>query len=221
MAVVIDATGTKKYKSASTSFSNATVITIATGNALVVTTVFGYSGSAPTGLTCTWNSVPMTLLCQQDRALGGASVAVFGLRSPASGAQTLALSWTNNAEIFVDAISFTGVDTTSDAAAFPHQATQDAGVAQTVAVTSAVGNYVVACESPNVSGSTLTGTTLYFDASSGSFVNAGSNYDVGAATVNIGLASGGATVNIAVTDVGAAGAAVTVFTSTLLTMGVG
>lgn len=204
MAVAVDATGTKKYQSANTSFSNATVITVGSGNALVVVVNFGYGGTAPASVTATWNGVSMTSLASIDRTGGGASSYVFGLRSPASGAQTLALSWSNSAEIFIDAISFTGVDVTNDGTAFPHTATQNILVAETVSVTSAVGNYVVASESPASGAATATGTQLYKDASSGSFINAMANYDVGAASVSIGTTGGNTTIIIAAVDVGAA-----------------
>ena len=190
--VAIDALGTKVYKAASTLFSNSTVITVGSGNALVITVSFGYSGSAPTSVSCTWNGVPATNLSSKDFTGGGASSYVFGLRSPASGAQTLALNWTNSAEVFVDAISFTGVDVTNDATAFPVAGrVTDDNASPTVAVSSGAGHYVVAAQCPGSSSTTFTGTTLYFDNSSGTFINAATNYDVGSATVNIGITSAG------------------------------
>ncbi len=201
--VTIDATGVKKFKSSSTSFSDATVITVGSGNALIVTIAFGYVVTPPSSVTCTWSGASMTKLASIDNSGGTAfdSVYIFGIRNPAAGANTLALSWSNAAEIFVDAISFSGVNVTSDGTAFPHTATQDSGIGLTVAVTSAVGNYVVASEAPNSGSTTLTGTTLFFDNSSGALINAGANYDNGAASVNIGAATGNNAMIIAAVDV--------------------
>lgn len=188
--VSIDAIGTKKYKSASTSFSDATVITVGAGNALIVTVAFGYAAVAPTSVSATWNGTSMTSVIHFDSATVPASTYIFGLRSPAAGAHTLALAWTNSAEIFVDAVSFSSVNVTNDGTAFPHTATLEIGGSSAATVTSAAGNYVVASESPSSGAATLTGTALFLDGSSGSFINAAANYDVGASTVNIGIVSG-------------------------------
>jgi hypothetical protein len=58
-----------------------------------------------------------------------------------------------------------------------------------VTVTSAVGDIVFASigSIPNVA---LTGTTIYRDTTHGAVINGGANYDVGAATVAIGVTSG-------------------------------
>lgn len=188
--VVFDAVGTEKHTAAGTSFTDSS-LTIGAGStrALVVVVAYGYAVAAPTSTAVTWGGTPMSLIETQEGQAGSATVEIWALRNPASGAQTLAGAWTNSCETFIIGVSYTGVEQSSDGAAFPHTAKTDSGAS--VSLTSAVGNACVGGYSPSTGAYTFNGTTLFNDASSGTFINAAANRDVGAApTVTMGDANG-------------------------------
>jgi hypothetical protein len=116
--------------------------------------------------------------------------ALYGLLAPASGNKTLTVSWTGNNEMHASALSFTGVDQTSIAVAFPHgtTATHTTATASptSVTITSASGNMVVACHAQNVSAwGVISGTQLAKDDTTGPNIGVVSNYNNGAATVTM------------------------------------
>jgi hypothetical protein len=85
------------------------------------------TGTAPSGISVTWNGVAMTqisntLATQGTFSSGNAVITVlFGLVNPATGAgHTLSATWTNNATGYMSAISFSGTLTTSVAVACPN-----------------------------------------------------------------------------------------------------
>jgi hypothetical protein len=204
--VAVHDTGSEVFKAASTTFSSSALVNVTAGSsALVCTVVFGFSGTnAPTGVAATWNGVSMTKVTSLNAVAGVGAVYIFGLRSPATGSNVFSLgTWTNSAEVMVYCVSFGGVDTTSDLTAFPHQATQDVGVSNRITITSATGNLVVAAESPMIGAYTLDPTILYDDHANGSFINAGSNYASGAASVSIGMSTANNAILIGAIDIGA------------------
>jgi hypothetical protein len=194
--VAIDVVGTEKYSAPSTSDVSYTNITVgASANGLVAVVVLANNSSvAITGGTAVWDSggsnQSMSLIAEETRNVGALELdtLVFGLRAPVSGNKTLKIHWgTGTNECFMSAMSFTGVNQVSDAAAFPNNAITIAG---NVAVTSNTGHYVSGGGQANTIG-TITGTTIFSDSSSGSFINAAANYDVGATpNVTMGIASG-------------------------------
>jgi hypothetical protein len=128
----------------------------------------------------------MPLIIYSDIAGTQIPVALFGLTGlSAIGNKTIRLSWTGSARVFVDAVAFDNVDQTGGTTSFPNSTS---GSGATLAVTSATGNMVVNAAQSGGALSGITGTPLFSDAVNGSNVNAFANYDVGAATVNIGQA---------------------------------
>ncbi len=176
-----------------------THMTVGSGSnrALIAVIVLGYNGSGarPTSISCTWDqggsNQAMTLIGTINASNNFATAQLYGLIAPTSGNKTLRLNYSNstlnNNEAWIDAIAFTGVSQTGGATSFPGFTSADTGT--TVAVTSATGDFVVASWSPS-GAPTPTGTTIFNDHTSGSFINAAANYDAGAATVNIGMSSG-------------------------------
>lgn len=101
--------------SASTSFST-TGITIAAGTNRVLVVVLNWqqtAGSAPTSRAVTWGGVSMTERAFINNAVSNTSAGVYTLVNPATGAQTLAGSWTNTNDCYVGAVAFDGADQTT------------------------------------------------------------------------------------------------------------
>ena len=172
-----------------TSFTT-NLLTVGSGSnrALVVMTSTG--DPTVTGLTITWNGVPLTLVSSTTvvDATNSAYMNIFALVNPAAGNFALAGSWTVATTPFViGAVSYTGVDQTSVAAAFPHGNTASGSSATaTIPITSAVGNAVVASFASGGAGPFLStsGTNIYIDSVTISpWVTA--SRDVGSATVNM------------------------------------
>lgn len=152
------------------------------------------AGALPPGLTAIWDSggtnQPSTQVAGTVIADSGppCGAAMYGLIAPTSGNKSLVLAWTGGGsfEVHACAISFTGVDQTSVAVAFPHGAHNNANGASpaTVTITSAAGNMVVACHAQNFSPyGVVSGTTLAKDDVTGPNLGVVSNYANGAASV--------------------------------------
>jgi hypothetical protein len=96
-----------------TSFST-TGITIAAGsNRLLVVTIgwqISGGGAPPTGRSVTWNGVAMTEVAFLTAGADSDSVGIYALINPATGAQTLAGSWTTGLDCYVSAVCFNGAD---------------------------------------------------------------------------------------------------------------
>lgn len=142
MAVAVDATGTEQHGSAVTSLGY-TGITVGSGSNRALVVTFGISnGTAPTGVTATWDNGASNQAMTSIAAT--ANTFVFALRNPIAGNKTLQIAWTNANEISACAISFTGVDQTSDALAFPHNNTSSgSSTTASLVITSATGNIPV------------------------------------------------------------------------------
>ena len=191
-AVTLNAAGTETYHAATTSLDY-TGITVAAGanRALILTLSFGTGPTSvtPTSLTAVWDNggTNQSMSYIIDGGAGfvlGRNCFLFGLVAPTTGNKTLHIAWTNSCEIFPCAIAFNGVNQTGGATSFAHSAF--ASGANTVTITSATGNKVVACQAATVAQGTPTGTQLFDDHANGSFINAQGEYDNGAATVAIG-----------------------------------
>ncbi len=133
------------------SFSN-TNLTIGSGSnrALIAFLALGSAFETP---SMTWNSVSLTLLSSIADTSNNQKVYAFGLLNPASGTGPLVGSWTNAISYFASGISFTGVDQTSNAVAFPHTTTAT-GTSTTVSVTvtSTTSNMVAAVQGSSFQG---------------------------------------------------------------------
>lgn len=209
MAVAFDAKTAAWTNVNGVATMNVTNLTVGSGSnrALAVLLLCGSDGTGmPSGLTVVWDSggtnQSCTLISSTSVANGplAGSSALYGLVAPTSGNKTLTISWTGNSEMHACAISFTGVDQTSVAVAFPHGNTHSvvAGASPTtVTITSATGNMVVACHSQNLgSWGTISGTTLASDGVTGPNLSVAANYAAGASTVTLTAAFSGTGANI-------------------------
>lgn len=193
--VTIDGTiGTEQYGSPATS-KNYTGVTVVSGNALVATLDFGYAVVPPSGITAVWDTAggsptnqSMTQIIRADGA-SNSTAALFQLMNPTPGNNTLTVSWTGVAEVFVSAIPFSGVNPAGGATSFPNSASNT--VAGTVTITSASGHYVVGASAAVNNGVSGTPIQLFADLSNGVIINAAAAYGTGAPTVAVGVTGSG------------------------------
>ena len=196
MAVAFDA-----KTSAVTNLSSGTSITINTlavgsgsNRAMAVEIVWGANSTVPSGVTAVWDSggtnQAMTLVTGTNAGSSAATAAssIYALLAPTSGTKNLVISWTGSNEAHAAAVSFTGVDQTSVAVAFPHGTTNfKVGATASpcsVTVTSATGNMVVNGFFQKIGGwGTISGTTIATDGVTGPNQGVAFSYASGAATV--------------------------------------
>src|SRR5258708_7607822 len=120
MAVVFDAQGTTNAASGATPVTSIdfTNLTVGTGSqrALVVPVLFSAN---VTSLTVTWDNTgtpqPCTLIGAASDTGAQIFAKLYGLVNPTPGAKTLHLAWTTTSDVYVDAVSYTGVDQTGGA----------------------------------------------------------------------------------------------------------
>lgn len=188
MAVAVDAVSSAATQSGLgvTTFThtNLTIGASLSNGALIFGVVFDATITSP---NAHWDSTGtnqlMTLLGTVSIS-ANAMIALFGLRNPTSGNKTFSTSWTTATSCTVFGISFTGVDQTSNAAAFKNfNSATGTSTAPSVTITSATGDAVVAWfmhDNGSFDFSSLNNTTLY----NGSGVNSGAaNRAAGAASV--------------------------------------
>lgn len=211
--VTVNATGTELYQGSNVSTIDYTGLTVAAGSSTAIVALWMLDDNAgpPTSVTAVWDPTganqALTQIVQGDNT-GEKSCFIFGLAGEhgavATGNKTLRLSWTGAAKFMLVAMAFDGVNQTGGATSFPNSTSANAGGIglSTVSVTSATGNKVIACETASSSQGTSTGTQIFNDNSNGTFINAMSQYDDGAATVVIG--NSGNNRVIAATDIKAA-----------------
>jgi hypothetical protein len=183
--VAVDALGAHALvNTASTSFSSSSMITVGSGanRALIVVINFGANNTTPpSAISATWGGVAMTQLyntfASANNGSHGAASVIFGLVNPASGAQTLALSWTNAQFAAIDAISFTGVNQSGNQASFPNGTFfQSAGNSTpTLNINAPANGYIVGTSASFQNFSSITQTQLYLD-NSGAAIGAAANY---------------------------------------------
>jgi len=213
MAVAVDAVSTVETQSAggitTETHTNLTVGASLSNGALIFGVAWDVKITSP---NAHWDSTgtnqAMTLIGTIDTTGTNGTVAIFGLRNPTSGNKTFSTSWTTASTCMIFGISFTGVDQTSDAAAFAHfNSATGNSTAPSVTITSATGNIIVGAfvnDSNVIDWTSVNNTTLC--------VNAGNqlamNRAAGAASVAMSgvLGSGDAWAATGI-DVVAAGAA--------------
>jgi hypothetical protein len=164
MAVTLNAVMTGGNQSDTHAVSNTTSLsttglTIAAGTdrGLIVVLNWQKNFAAPSSRSVTWNSVSLT-----ERAFvtanGGSSdehVAIYVLANPATGAQTLAASWSGSLDCYCSAIAFNGTDQTT-VINTANTVTQNAGL--TIDVTGTADGATVATHLRNGSEPTGAGT---------------------------------------------------------------
>jgi hypothetical protein len=164
-------------------------------------------------------------------ATNTAFVQLWGLIAPTSGNKTLKVgngsggSWTTACDVYVNAVSWTGVDQTGGATSFPHgTGGTGTGDPATVTVTSAVGNATMAVhETTNQSWASVNNTQSFIDNIAANVSGCG-NRAAGAATVTLTGTSGGGTAPVwasAGTDIVASGGGAAATVKQLAALGVG
>jgi len=214
MAVAVDAVSTAESQSgAGVTTATDTGLTIGSSlsnGALIVGVGWDTKVTSP---NAHWDSTGtnqlMTLIGTVDTAGTNGTVALFGLRNPTSGNKTFSTSWTTASVANIFSVSFTGVDQTSDVAAFKNfgSATGNSS-APSVAITSAVGDIVIGAFTNSTNATDITAVN-----NTALCVNAGfqlaMNRAAGAASVTMSATLGGTDQWAAIgVDVAAAGAAV-------------
>jgi hypothetical protein len=224
MAVAIDATGTEQHVGSASTSMTYNGITVGSGSnrALVLLINIGAGSTLPTGVTAVWDNggtnQSMTLITSLTQTNTSVICYVFGLRNPTAGLKNLLVSWTNANEAFAAAISFTGVDQTSNAAAFPNPNTvtnTTSNATCSLAITSASGNIPVATMVGSSTVASTSQTSIYVDNAAGIQSYAASRATTGASTVTFTWSlSPAASSGAAGCDVAAAAAAGNPFTPT-------
>lgn len=170
-SVTVDVIGTQAFQSNSNNFNKTPINVGASATALACMVGRAHaSNDVGAGLALTWNGVAMT--ARQTNFPGGATsgVALFGLRNPTPGTQTLNVSATNAAtDNFVNCVSFLNVTTASDAAAFPNPT--GATTSASVNVTSAAGHIAVGVAMTGGPVGTIIPVIVASDAASGAIFN--------------------------------------------------
>lgn len=182
MAVVFDNKSTQFTANPGTSLSD-TSLTIGSGTNRALLLLLSRSNNEAS-LTCTWGGVSLTKLANVSNGFDE-TTEIWGLLNPASGAQTLAVTWLNPQACCAAGISFTGVEQSSLAAAFTN-ANNSVGATgpATLTITSAVGDFAVACQASGFCTLTEDNISIYsFTAASGFGCSA--NRATGAATVTL------------------------------------
>lgn len=203
--VTVNAIGTKQYVNGATSVSY-TGLTILPGfrTALIVTVGWDIvlGAADPNISSMTWGGVALARIKSGAATVGtGPFAELWGLVNPLTGNQTLAASWTGSLKVFFDAIAFNGVDQSGGSVSFPNSVSLSS--ASIVTVASASGNKVVASVVTGGAIGTITGTTIFSDAVSGTTVNSFANFGTPNGA-SLGIGSSGTDISIVATDVKAA-----------------
>lgn len=181
--VTVDQLGTPTGVSAAVVMDiNTLTITAGLTNPALVA-VCAVSGNASVSAqTAVWDALgtpqSMTLIKDQD-AGGGRQVFAFGLRNPTSGNLRFTVLWTTAAQIVCNVISFSHVDPSSDANAFPNPTGSSTGAAPIAFnITTGANNYAIAGYSSAANFTSVTGggESQLFLSNTGSVWAVGANY---------------------------------------------
>src|SRR6266853_3499166 len=184
MAVALNVDGTAISGATSPVASSTSINVGAAATCLFISVIADDSTISVTAPT--WNGVSSTLIGTVNTTDTACLVRLYGLVNPASGSNSLSVSWTGGApsNVTLHAASFTGSVTSSVASCFTgftSQANDTAGTSQSITVTSATGDISVAASNANNAGlNSLTATSSTALYNSGSF---GASRAPGAATV--------------------------------------
>lgn len=100
----------------------------------------GWMARSTTINAITYGGSAMTLVTTTDEGSSGSKVAIYGLVSPSSGAQTCSITFSTNVNYAARATTYTGVDTGTPRGT--EQTTTGFGTAPSLSVTSAAGELV-------------------------------------------------------------------------------
>jgi hypothetical protein len=160
------ADGFNQQASAATSISSTGITVGASATGLVSDIVWQNGASTDiTARTMTWNAGSMTEqpTVLQSNGVTRQRASIFVLPSPASGANTLAASWTGASDCYMSAASFTGTDT-STVVKVADNATQTGLPSTSITVTSATGDATYATFVVNGATPTVNFTKVWAEA---------------------------------------------------------
>lgn len=155
------ADGLNQQASSASSISSTGITVGGSATLLVVVAYFQSGSSTISSLAGTWNGTALTVAKQQNGGTGPGTSAILYLVSPASGANTLQLTWTTVADVYMSAVSFTGSDTTTPLVTAD---TVGGNSGTTVTVTSDTSGATVASWGINGSTPTVNFTKIYAEA---------------------------------------------------------
>lgn len=169
---VVDAIASASANSGTSplNFNNQTVGS-GSNRALLVFLAFTGSGTAPSALTVTWdqggtNQTMNQIVALNDLTANSCQSYLYGLLNPTSGNKTLRITWTGGGTCVVDSMSFTNVNQSSIAAAFPWTGTNTGNsTTATITLNSGVNNICVAMGDVQFNNTTFASHngTLIFD----------------------------------------------------------
>lgn len=187
MAVSLDQVSTAVTNSGvAVTTATHTNLTISSGLSNSALIFWAFTDTTATGLTLHWDSAGtnqlMTNLGSQSSGTSGIAY-LFGLRNPTAGNKTLTATWGTAGECALFGASFSGVNQTSDAAAFAHfNSATGTSTTPAVTITSATGDIALCGVVDPQTWSSSTQTNVFNDPSGNLFSCAGDRA-AGAASV--------------------------------------
>lgn len=176
--------------SAVTTVSGTPITLGSSATCLVVVANLEGSTVLPTSITATWNSVSMTSV-GSPAVSSNITAAAFYLTNPTTGSHTLALSWTNSADIYVGAVSFKTTNTSTCVNTGDYTTTVTGTGPHTITVTSGANDATVASYITNGSTPTVNFNLMWADSA----LNPGGagNYQLGGTSNGHVFTGGGGT----------------------------
>ena len=191
MSVAFDANATADSTANGVTSINHANLTIGSGsNRALVAQILWDNTTAPTA-TVKWDNAgtPQTMTSITGAAKGNTNVNVqlFGLVAPTSGNKTLNAAWSGARDVYLNGVSWTGVDQTGGATSFPHGTggTGTSTTASTGAITSATGNAVMGVHGTSTASVNSMDNTQTFRDNVAANISGGGNRAAGAATVTL------------------------------------
>ena len=168
------ATSATVQTSPGTTISNAN-LTVGSGANRALVATLSFNNNNPSSVSCTWDvggtNQSMTLIVNGVYSTTARS-SLWGLIAPTSGNKTLTCSWTGNAEAYLSAVSWTGVNQTGGSTSFPDSAaTNGASSSGSNTITSQVNDAAIDAFFTNTAPGTLTPTqTVVYNTSTASYM---------------------------------------------------
>lgn len=160
MSVAFDANATADATANGATSITTSNLTVGAGTLRALVVQLCFSLKTVASVTVTWDNGASNQAMTQIVAANGTGVVgrveLWGLVAPVSGAKSLRAAWTGSSDVYINGVSWTGVDQTGGTTTFPHS-TSATGSSNTpsVTITSAVGNATmdVTCEDVGTLGS--------------------------------------------------------------------
>lgn len=226
-ALALDATGTESFVGTSPTSVNYNGFTMGavSNGAFVVILILGSLSDNSVAMTWNVNQSPAQII-KKDSPSSTGSVQLWGLVNPTAGNKTLAITGINaaTADIYIDIISFSGVDQTGGATTF-YGAVSNNGTGTAMSAGSATtssGDATVGAAILLVGGSiTARSLTSLFEDGSGSISEGAAQHNEGSASPAVTWTNNGASSPwaAAATSVKAAAASTVVFRRSLSAIG--